>query len=229
MSYFKNFPSIITTNNKKNIIIKDFLRRVTISKKFRDGVVNLDDYLIKDGETPELVSQRFYGTPENYWVILMVNDITDPRNEWPISNQSVVDLVYLNYDFTMTVTDGSQFAKNDEIKSNNNYHFIVSSISGTTLNLRSQFKKPILTNSNTLTNVTKNISGIAISSVTDPSAVVHHYVSSDGYIVDSDYLGATSVTNYEHEIKLNDDKRAIKILQPNQVGLFVSTFNRLII
>lgn len=228
MSYFKNFPKIITTSNNKNIIIKDFLRRVSVSNKFRDTSVALDKYLIKDGETPEIVSQKLYNSVDYFWVILMVNDITDPRSEWPIGNEFIPDLIYLNYDFEMTVTDGSQFAVNDEINSSNGGYFLVSSISGTTLKLRSQYKRASLTSSVTLNNVTKNISGISISSITDPNNETHHYVSSDGYIVDSDYSGATAVSNFEYEISKNDDKRHIRVLPSALIGLFVGQFKNLI-
>ena len=53
---------------------------------------------------------------------------------------------------------------------------------------------------------------------TDPEIYgIHHYeapVTTDGhiYVVNSDYPGAYSVTNFEYEERLNEEKRRIKII-----------------
>ena len=46
--------------------------------------------------------------------------------------------------------------------------------------------------------------------------------------VNSDTLGAESVSNYEYEQRLQDERRTIKLLQPQFLGLFVEEFERLI-
>ena len=54
-----------------------------------------DTYVVKDGETPEMIADKLYGSPELHWVVLMANDITDRFHQWPLSaaqvNQYIVD------------------------------------------------------------------------------------------------------------------------------------------
>ena len=56
---------------------------------------------------------------------------------------------------------------------------------------------------------------------------IHHYKDADGYEVDSDAAGATSVTNWIYEEELNDSKRPIRVLQESMVGLVVDEFKSL--
>jgi hypothetical protein len=56
---------------------------------------------------------------------------------------------------------------------------------------------------------------------------IHHYKDTDGYEVDSDAAGATSVTNWIYEEELNDSKRPIRVLQESMVGLVVDEFKSL--
>ena len=97
MTYFSQFPTLITTSNGKIIAIEDFLRRVGMTHAFRDNTVLLEDYIVSDGETLEAVSNNVYGTPLYHWVILLVNGFTDHRTEWPISNSQIPALVALKY------------------------------------------------------------------------------------------------------------------------------------
>jgi len=77
---------------------------------------------------------------------------------------------------------------------------------------------------------------------TNPYAV-HHYeldqssgsISSNGpgdfdykIEVNSDTVGAQSVSNYEYEQRLQDQKRQIKILNQNYLPTFIREFERLI-
>lgn len=58
---------------------------------------------------------------------------------------------------------------------------------------------------------------------TDANAV-HHYVNSDGYIVNSDFPGARAVSNFEYEVDQNEKKRRIKIISPRLLPSIISTF-----
>ena len=64
-------------------------RTLTLSDIFKSiSFVNVEnnnafyDYYIQDGETPEMVSQKLYGNTLYSWLILLVNNIRDIKNEW---------------------------------------------------------------------------------------------------------------------------------------------------
>jgi hypothetical protein len=230
MKYFSKFPNMIVTSNSRPVAITDFLRRVSISDKFRENSVVLEDYFIQDGETPEQVSYKLYGTPAYHWVILMVNDITNPREEWPILDAKVTDLVYLKYDFKITVPDGTEYTANDVITSDNDGKFLVSKVVDDVVHMRSQVGKILLTTSNTLTNVTTETEDLTITSIIDPEEDVHHYYDTElGYIVDEDYsMNTVPVTNYTYEVEENDAKRTIKVLDPALIPTIEQEFDSLI-
>jgi len=43
------------------------------------------DYIVKDGEKPEHISDRVYRRPDYHWVVLMANKIYNPYWDWPMS------------------------------------------------------------------------------------------------------------------------------------------------
>jgi hypothetical protein len=52
----------------------------------------------------------------------------------------------------------------------------------------------------------------------------HHYINSDGFIVNSTETGATPVSNFAYEEQLNENKRRIKILKSIYVDSLVKEF-----
>ena len=95
--FFDAFPIIpydsIGDYNFKDVT--NLLRRVRLRTKVKTNVMLFDTYDVKNGETPEMIADKLYGTTELHWVVLMVNDITDRFHQWPLSfaqfNQYVVD------------------------------------------------------------------------------------------------------------------------------------------
>ena len=57
---------------------------------------------------------------------------------------------------------------------------------------------------------------------------VHHYLNVDGFVVNSDYPQAYPVSNYEHEIIVNESKRRIKIIPKQIIDRVLKNFNELI-
>ena len=103
MEYFETFPKlyydIAGDGNYK--LITDILRRFKVRNKIQEDAVMFDRYEVKDGEKPEDVSMRFYGTPYHHWVILSMNNIKDRFYEWPLSQidfQTYIAEKYTNPD-----------------------------------------------------------------------------------------------------------------------------------
>jgi len=252
MTYFSQFPNLITTSNGKIIIIQDFLRRVGMSSRFIDNAVLLEDYIVSDGETPEAASNTVYGTPLYHWVILLVNGFTDHRTEWPISNSQIPALVALKYKVIETFTATSVYVAiatniitiaehdlftGDEVVYNNGGGTSIGGLtSGNTYYV-------VKITANTIKLATTHVNAMAGTPVVNLTAVgigtshtftkqgdgeqVHHYYdASIGYIVDQDdsNVNISPVTNYEYETQVNDDKRTVKILSVNLIPFFIQEF-----
>jgi hypothetical protein len=176
MAYFSQFPKIsydITGNNVVKVV-PDILRRIKIKSAIKDNLSMFDKYDVSSGETPEEVSYKVYGSTDYFYVILLVNEITDRYYGWPLSDQAFEEYVKNKY--------------------------------------------------------------------ANPGAI-HHYekVQSSGPLTgsgpeDYDHLievnstdpDAESVSNYEYERRLQDQKRQIKILDPAFLQSFLNEFKKLI-
>ena len=99
--YFDNFPSMLypfKINGKvENKLIKDITQNVRLRKQILANVTLYDEYDIIDGETPEIVAYKIYGSPEKHWIILSLNDIVNPQIDWPIEQNSLKKLIDIKY------------------------------------------------------------------------------------------------------------------------------------
>ena len=89
--FFGKFPITLYDVNKdgKDKIVTDILKRVVFRSDLKDEASIFYDYIIKDGETPEIVAHRFLGDTKYHWILLLLNEIVDPYFEWPLSEQSL--------------------------------------------------------------------------------------------------------------------------------------------
>ena len=100
--FFARLPYIQYTldNGKTQQILPDILRRLKLSDELKNNASFFDQYDIKDGETPEIVAARLYGNPELHWIILLTNDIIDPRFDWPLNYYNLAEYckgIFTNY------------------------------------------------------------------------------------------------------------------------------------
>lgn len=86
--YFKDFPQFLYDfnygNKIKTSIVRDITRNVRLRKEILENVTLYDEYDIIDGETPEIISEKLYGTPEYHWVIMLANGKYDYRSDFPL-------------------------------------------------------------------------------------------------------------------------------------------------
>ena len=105
MSYFAQFPLIpydsVGAGNFK--LVTNLLKRVGIRAKIKANVSVFDTYDVREGETPEMLADKFYDDPELHWVVLMMNDITDRYHQWPLNHNQFLAHIndkYSNVDAT---------------------------------------------------------------------------------------------------------------------------------
>jgi hypothetical protein len=65
--------------------VTNILFRIGIIKEYVNNTTAYYDYVIQDGEKPEILAERFYGSPEAHWIIILANDIVDPQYDWPLN------------------------------------------------------------------------------------------------------------------------------------------------
>ena len=104
MSYFRELPnisyvSLLPNQNRSDerIEVKNLFKRAKLRTDVDQSVTAFDYYLIQDNERPDIISERIYDTPELDWVILVTNNITSIRNQWPLSNNELYNYCLEKY------------------------------------------------------------------------------------------------------------------------------------
>jgi hypothetical protein len=103
MSYFNKFPDLLypfdfgNGKGQRYIRVKDIAQNVRIRKEILGNITLYDTYDIQDGETPEIISERLYGTPNYHWVIMLANERYDFYNDFPLSSNALEEFCRNRY------------------------------------------------------------------------------------------------------------------------------------
>ena len=100
MKYFSQFPHLLydIKGDKTYKLVPDIFRRIKMSKEFKENISLLEVYDVGDGERPETVAYRVYGSTNLFWVICMINNIENPYYDWPLSNLQFENYMKDKYD-----------------------------------------------------------------------------------------------------------------------------------
>ena len=98
MSYFEKFPITSYENaSGERSGVKDVIRRAVFTDESLLQRSNFELYNIRDGETPDMISQKFYDDPTYNWVILLFNEALDPFYSFPLSQTSLNNFITEKY------------------------------------------------------------------------------------------------------------------------------------
>lgn len=86
MAYFSKFPELFYNFNvggkDKLFILRDITVNFRILRQALENVTLYDEYDVVDGETPEIVSEKFYGNPNYHWIVMLANQRFDYVGDW---------------------------------------------------------------------------------------------------------------------------------------------------
>ena len=150
------------------------MKRVKVKDKVLNEFSLYDKYDVVPGDTPESISYKHFGSTDYFWVICLMNDVTDRFYDWPLTDQAFEAYVKDKY------TNPAGIHHYEKVQSSG----------GTTQDGPGNFT---------------------------------HVIE-----VNSDDADGQSVSNYEYEQRLQDQKRLIKLLNPQFLQTFLSEFNDLI-
>lgn len=114
MAFFKQFPKVEydfnRTGVKQNMV--DIYRHVKPLDSFLDNTSSYKFYEVINGERPDIVSQRLYGTSDFYWTFFVINDhLHDGYRAWPMSQEQL--LAYMEKEY-----NGYAIETNPEVADN---------------------------------------------------------------------------------------------------------------
>lgn len=226
--YFQNFPyTYYSLDNVKTVqLVTDITNRAVISDEVKTNLSLYDEYDIKDGETPELVADRFYNNPELHWIVLQYNEIIDPRFDWPLSTNDLNNYVAGKY----VSVNGVHHYEDSSANYTNGNVLLLSANEFGNLNINDAIVNNTNTgtgyitvkhsNSNVCVTVTTGgfITGDVIRLATNSSITSN--------VTSTVVLSGTPVTNLNYEDTVNESKRRIKILKASYVDAVVRDFKK---
>ena len=75
--------------NRKTMLMTDITHNVRFRKEILQNISLYDKYDIKDGETPEIIAEKIYGSPNYHWVIMLANQRYNYVDDWPLSTHNL--------------------------------------------------------------------------------------------------------------------------------------------
>lgn len=100
--YFKNFPPIVVDFSqygldKQQYLVTDITTNIRFKQELLSNILFYEEYDIRDGQTPEIISELFYGNPEYHWIIMLVNERYDYINDFPLTQVALEDYISQKY------------------------------------------------------------------------------------------------------------------------------------
>ena len=211
MSYFRELPDILYQSNllhkvssQEYVLIKNIFRRVKIQDWIQENTNFFNRYTIRDGERPDTLAEKLYGSPDRDWIVILTAGITNIRNDWPLSNYDLYRYVENKYGTTL----------------NDIHHY-------ETIEVRDSRGRLILPAGQ------KVAQNFTIPTPYDASAT-NYYVgirpqssNIDYRSVNSNINPVTGVSNYEYETQLNESKRRIEVMKPIYLQQFLNDMREL--
>ena len=133
MAYFTHLPDVYvrTSSYRQNnvdpfTLAKNIFRRIKIRENLDDIILGFDQYTVKNNQRPDQVALDIYGNMQYDWVVLLVNNIINIYEEWPMSEDELeryIDSTYeedadsVHHWVTQRITDlkGRILVKEDRI------------------------------------------------------------------------------------------------------------------
>jgi len=212
-TFFNYYPKTFYTSNNDTTGLESVTNLIT-RFKFEEGIKQNSaafyKYNIQEGDTPEIIADKYYGDVEKHWIVLLFNDIVDPQWDWPLDSREIINYIDKKYTANgaanTTVQTGIAWAM-----SINNTHAYFKIITTTSFD------------------GTQNIEKLQV----DQNAYANIAATTTSYTTQAGESVTISITKekqtyYDYEIDLNESKREIKLLKSDFVDAVSKEFKRVI-
>ena len=192
MKYFNSLPFLTTTDNNGNsIVLRNLLVRTGLIPQLAKNPLLMYRYAVQDGDTPEIVANKYYGSPFRYWIALYGNpQMMDPQSDWPLSTKNFT--IYLQ-DKYATSANGTANVLSYTLGTVHHYEKVITTIDNTT---KTTAIKVVEVDQDTYNSI---IPLTTTSTFPDGSSIT--------YTVEPN---AVSIYNYEDQV--NESKRNISLI-----------------
>lgn len=207
MFYFNTLPKII--NNDQNghpIILTNLLIRAKLLEELQNNPMLFYEYSIQDGDTPEIIADKYYDDPYRYWIVLYSNQIMDPLWQWPLNYQQFESYINTKYKDVAAEEDKTP------------YEYAQTTVY--------RYEKITETTDLSTDTITTQYTTVSQSEYNSLSPETNEYTFSNG-LKTRVSINKRIVTIYDYEYELNESHRQIKIMNELYVPSMESQFSKL--
>lgn len=198
MKYFDTLPLVSVTKDGYTSVYRNLLTRVSMIPSVLKNPLVYYSYDLQEGDTPEIVAEKYYGSPYRFWLVLFANEMLDAQWDWPLDT-----LQFQNY-----IVDKYSQLNFDPYSTTKSYRKKIETfnrISGMT----STFN----------VDITQSEYDSIQGSTTD------HVINGETVTVT---ISKEVLSYYDYEVELNDSKRNIKLLNKDYVQQVETEFQDLL-
>lgn len=212
MAYFNRLPNVeydkkpltFPYSETEYVLVKNFFRRYKLSESSFNYNTLFNKYAMIDTDRLDILADKFYGNPEYDWIIAITNNILNTYSDLPKPETRLYDMVNEAY----KDAPGNQ----STLPADRIHHY-------ETREVKDSAGRVVLQ------------AGLKVESTFSNSPLkpsdgkFYYYDSGSGATIKVNGSSViTGITNYQYELKLNDEKREIYILKPQFVQEFISQF-----
>ena len=183
-NYFSYFPT--TKHDIKNdggsVDLTNILRRFKIDSELKSRSEVFYNYQIQDGDRPDTIAEKYYGNAKYAWLVLHFNEIEDAIFDWPLFGDNFENFIIGKY--------GSIATAQSTI---HEYRIFL------TYKDESGVKTPAKKRIKFDGSIVEERTVVVDQTTFNATEAAYKY-------------NTTGISKYDHEIKLNDNKRDISLL-----------------
>lgn len=253
MRFFRSFPEVDYRfgENISNSRFTNLSSYADIIDQVKDNMTIYQFYNVQDGERPDIISHRLYGNETYGWTFWLLNDRIREQG-WPLSYQDLLEYIQtilpgvcLNIIGTATHSETgiTVHSMTEQFPVNTNVRGLLSGATGTVYQRNVNLGQLFVLKTNDMDFQNGEVIVDSLSSPTYSLTIntwspaykaAHHYLDSEGELVDIDPTtgttpaGYTEVTHEDFLTEQNEELSRIKVIKPSLISRFVSLYKETI-